>query len=476
MKWKRPPAPDPSIRLQLSDLEPWQRAIYQDAANSPKLQAQIMASPKAFETWATLRYGPIVRHEKDGVEKTSRSAMEERHAANPIPIERLNPVPWDSVYGDYVPVTERGQVIDSPVRPFLTGQARIDQLAEEMANREAATELAASRKKANPLVFLSRQDLKNLPKAEPLVEGLLFGSTVATFAANGGLGKTTIGLDIALCMGTNQTFLGRKVAQGRVLFIEAEGKEQFEDRISAWEQARGVDPDAAGLNIDTMPGVELNAATLRDIAEKHKREGYRLIVIDTFASSFDTKSENDNSEISRIYRQLKMLRDSVPGTCVLVMAHTTEQIDARGHRTSKHRGASSFRNDSDTLIIGSGTRDSFQLSTDGADGGKQRDAAEVRIAALRLVEVGPHVVVTNQTEAQGEASDRQVRMLVAQLEVGSEYSSGELQAVWGIPSKGKYEQTRSRAISLGLIEKTGPSNKAPYRVRSTFNLDLIGGF
>ena len=353
------------------------------------------------------------------------------------------------------------------VTPESAAPEAVLALANAMLTKEAAAALAESMRPGNSLAVLDRAALQRLPKPKAIVEGLLYESTVATFAANGGIGKTAIALDVALCMGTRRRFLGRHVAQGRVLFIAAEGINAFNSRIEAWEQSRGIPVGSASSNIEFVQGVTMNPATLRELGRMHEASRYSLIVFDTSAALFNLANENDNAEVSRLYGHLKRIRDLMPGTCVLVLAHTTEQVDARGRRTSKHRGASSFRNDSDTLIVGSGNGDDFQISTRTSHGGKQRDAAETLILGLHLMPVGPHVVVSDQGEKDVDHTERLAREFVKRLDPDLEYSSTSLRLAGGFTSKGSYEFARTKAIELGLIAKTGPSNKAPYRVTET---------
>jgi hypothetical protein len=357
--------------------------------------------------------------------------------------------------------------------PILADGNAIEIAAQQIRVREAALELVEASRPANPIRVLKRDDLAALHPPKPIVDGLIYTETVVTLAASGGTGKTALAIDWAMCMGTNERFLGRSVKQGKVLFIAAEGLHSFDRRMKAWEQSRGLELGSAGKNIDTVPGVTLNTATLRELEKMQQEEKYGLIVLDTRSTLFDIDNENDNARMSAIYKQLRSLLNVVPGSCVLVLAHVTEQTDAKGRKSTKLRGASAARDDSDTVVIASGSKDSFTLSTRKEDGAKQRDAAEVLVPNLRLMSVGGGVVVTNVSEDEQESNDRIVRDRARTLDPDETYSSSSLQIALGLTSKGLYEAWRTRAVELGVIEKTGPSQKAPYRIRSSSVSDQI---
>ncbi|RPE75208.1 MULTISPECIES: AAA family ATPase [unclassified Frondihabitans] len=348
------------------------------------------------------------------------------------------------------------QTADAPIDESLLRDAR------DILRREQVQQLAEEMRTSPPLQILTRADLELIKPSAPLVDGWLYSNTVATLAATGGVGKTAIALDWALCMGTNETWLDHEVAQGEVLFIEAEGFANLDKRIRAWDIHHGYEPGTTGGNIHFVPGATLNVPTLRQIEKRIRSSQYRLVIIDTFASSFAVKSENDNAEVSGIYRELKRLRDCGPEVTILLIAHTTESTDARGNRSSKHRGASAFRDDSDTLIIGAGNRDSFTLSTDAGRHGKQRDAEERTTPDLHLMRVGGHVVVAELSDDDAMARDEKVKERVARLTPNQEYKSSEMKTALGYRSDKEFNACRQRALELGLIRKNGESNKAPY--------------
>jgi len=344
---------------------------------------------------------------------------------------------------------------------------RETQLADEterayisLKSRQAAAARVADEEPATPITVLKRSDLRALPSPEPIVDGLLYTNSIATLSAAGGLGKTVIALAIAASAQTGKSFLGRNVRLGKTLYIAGEGVGAFDDRIAAWELANGLDPGT--VDFDTATVGALNPATLRELTKMHEREQYQLIVVDTIAALVHLKNENDNSEVSDFMRRFRGMCEAVPNTCGLLIHHVTETVNARGIKSTKHRGASAFRNDSDTVILGIGTSDDFLLTTEAHRGGKQRDGAPETISGLALRSSGPSIVVSLQTDDEQAGHIAEVERLVTLLIPGNGYTSSELQKRWGMETNAsKFQKVRTEALDRGLIEK-GAGHRGNY--------------
>lgn len=345
----------------------------------------------------------------------------------------------------------------------------------------ARAKFAIEQKRANSsdsdsFVPLSRAELSTvLPPSKAIVDDLFYSGNVDVVASDGSLGKTALMLDIALCMGTGQTFLGRDVAQGRVLFIEAEGLAEFERRISAWEIAHGLKVGSAGANIDFEPGYELGDKRREQLAETIANGGYSLVVLDTFSALFEIEDENSNAVIAQ---QFAWLRKMIAGTetTIVLVHHTTEKGPFAGAgKSSKVRGASTFRNNANTVVMISGTSSNFYISTRAEDNGKQKDGEQQRVGeGLYLKQIGDtvtgHVVIASGGSTAEEKAIIRHDAWLAKLTPGHDYSSGELEELHG-RNKATFQADRSSAVDAGLIAKTGTSNKAPYRLVRTTNAE-----
>ncbi|WP_025157541.1 AAA family ATPase [Leifsonia aquatica] len=338
---------------------------------------------------------------------------------------------------------------------------RVDVMAEEIRLRRAAQRRADELEPASPLNVLTRRDVARMTPPQPIVPGLIYTETIATIAATGGLGKSALMIDVAACAATGLPFLGREVRQGRTLFIAGEGIAAMEQRLRAWEMARGVTYGTV-TGVDFLSGVSLNAATLQSLGRLQREQRYQMIVVDTVAANVPLKNENDNTEVSAFIKAFRKEVQSAPQATGVLLHHVTENVDSRGRKSTKSRGASAFRNDSDSLVMMLGSSDEFVITTATSKGGKQRDAASITIPGLCLRTSGPHVVLTEMTKQEQVDHDAEVHRLVQLMVPGNGYTSTELQGKWGLSSnKGRYQALRTVALDLGLITK-GDSIRDPY--------------
>lgn len=83
--------------------------------------------------------------------------------------------------------------------------------------------------------LLSREDLRNLPEPEPLIDNVLDRGTTALLYGMWGTAKSFIALDWAACVATGKPWQGRETGPGRVLYVAAEGANGHRGRADAWE-------------------------------------------------------------------------------------------------------------------------------------------------------------------------------------------------------------------------------------------------
>lgn len=321
------------------------------------------------------------------------------------------------------------------------------------------------------LEILSSDDLRAMPAPEFVVDGLLYQDTLAVWAGTGSVGKTATLVGIALAMGNNLPFLGQKVRQGRVLFLEAEGVSSLQHRIGAWNAGLGQK-----LRDDHIDWIKvkrkMSPAILRKVRDLHLANRYDLVVIDTMSSTFAVESENDNAEVSRLMSALKTeVRDAVPGTCAVLVHHTTNTTDKSGKTRFKARGASAYRDDADTVIIQHGDHISQTISTEPGDSGKQRDAAPHALRGLCLRPAGGSVYVARQTDEDIAKADGRLAAFIAPLKTAP-LASGDWQQAAGMKSDRQFQELRSEAIYRELVVKDGGS-KAPYTLTEAGAVFLV---
>lgn len=142
--------------------------------------------------------------------------------------------------------------------------------------------------------------------------------------------KSFFAVDLACHVATGREWAGRKVKQGPVLYVSAEGGGDIHLRRVAWEKDIGVKAEMLKV-VSEQP--QLDSAKysdgfndLRDhITEIIEVSGTPpvLIVIDTFAQ---TASDDTKDAVSRYTRRLtRLIKDHAPDAAILVIDHTTKE-------------------------------------------------------------------------------------------------------------------------------------------------------
>ncbi|MFT3761988.1 MAG: AAA family ATPase [Pseudoxanthomonas sp.] len=170
--------------------------------------------------------------------------------------------------------------------------------------------------------FLNVNDLKALPPPRWLVPGLLVEDSVAAIYGAPESGKSFLALDIAMAVAGGVDWHGRRVSDGGVLYVAAEGASGLGKRVRAWEIDRGIDVGKFPLWLDHG---EINLAAERDggvrafVSDVVEELGpLRLVVIDTLNQTAAGADENSAKDMGRYIASMKRIRDETGATVVVV--------------------------------------------------------------------------------------------------------------------------------------------------------------
>lgn len=293
---------------------------------------------------------------------------------------------------------------------------------------------------------LTLSELRNRPRPTWLIDGLIQGAGVVMLAGDGGLGKSFLVVDWAARIATGTPWQGRAVKPGRVLYVLGEGAEFFPDRIDAWQREHGHKIDEDRFHVVDDPFSLSDPANVSDAVDLVAGDGYSLIVLDTLSQLGGIDNENDNAELAKVMRQAKAIRVAHPGATVLVVHHTS--------KAGSVRGASAIRDNVDTVLVATGTSESFTLSSHPEDGGKMKNAANVREHGFQLRAVAPAAVV-----ARSVVEIDPVAIAVnAVLDRGGEHGIREFLITYGEDSEAASKRIRRYLTSLverGLAADSG---------------------
>lgn len=176
--------------------------------------------------------------------------------------------------------------------------------------------------------LLDRAALDTVRPVTPLIRDVLdLDSESWIIGAPGGF-KSFVAKDWALHVACGLPWRGKRVTQGKVIYMAAEGEKGIPNRVRAWEIQHGVRAE----NVLFLPTpVQVANGTMWDAwVELCRQEAPVLIVLDTQARITAGLDENSNGQMSVLTEAVRRLR-AATRACVLVVHHTGRNgQDARG--------------------------------------------------------------------------------------------------------------------------------------------------
>lgn len=272
---------------------------------------------------------------------------------------------------------------------------------------------------APSLPVLIREALEEpAPEIAWLIDDLLPTSAIALLAAHGGLGKTTLLVQLFASLAAGRDFLGFRVAQAvPVLYLIAEGSRHvFLDRVRVALARLGLDPATLPLWVTPREFTPKIGPALDSYLE---RSGARLVALDT-VGLFHDGDENSASDFkAKVIKPLRQAMARRDVSFVLVSHEVKPSQERKGrHRV---RGTSAMVDDSDVAI---------RLEAPDGDRApgrtlifeKVRTAAAPEPIALEFLpsfavfeRVGEEVLAARQAERAAETDARRLKDLEAQV-------------------------------------------------------------
>lgn len=139
--------------------------------------------------------------------------------------------------------------------------------------------------------------------------------------------KTFTALDMACCVATGTPWCGRKVKQGPVLYISAEGGIDIHVRRKAWEVENGKDAlqlkiTNARPQLDEQEGAKSMRHEINEI-KSLTGEAPALIIVDTYAQ---TSSDDTKNAVNNYTKNLtNTMQSHAPDAAIVVIDHTTKE-------------------------------------------------------------------------------------------------------------------------------------------------------
>jgi hypothetical protein len=174
-------------------------------------------------------------------------------------------------------------------------------------------------------VFLQR------PAPSWIVKGVIPEGDLIVMFGESGSGKSFQALDLGMAIARGLEWRGRRVRQGRVTYIAAEGAGGFRNRVAAYCREHGVEPADVPLQvIPDAPNLLLREDALDIAADIVGAGGADLIIVDTFAQVTPGANENAAEDMGKALSHCRGLKRATGAPVLLV--HHSGKDQARGAR------------------------------------------------------------------------------------------------------------------------------------------------
>ncbi len=304
--------------------------------------------------------------------------------------------------------------------------------------------------------------LDQLPKAEPLIDGVLTQDSLNWLHGKPGHAKTFVALDWACCVATGKLWRGLPTRAGRVLYIVAEGAHGMHERRAAWETINGTTVEAGWLVFLPVAVQFLTALDVAALAQLAAELGPALIVVDTQARVTVGAEENSSKDMGLFIAAADRLRIATRA-CLLVVHHESRAGDTL-------RGSTALEGAATTVIRS--TRDGSIVRLDCA---KQKDGPEFDPVLARLVSVPlpdhpkPGAAMSHDPVGLTDVTTESETQIVAVLRDSfgtTGASSTVLRETTGLP-KTTFYRSVSALVRRGVITNAGTQTRTCYVLADT---------
>lgn len=273
-----------------------------------------------------------------------------------------------------------------------------------------------------------RSALSGLPKASPLIEGVLSTPCAAVLVGGYSLGKSVLVHGLASAVALGVPWLGRPTRSARVMVVVGEGAWGLHDRFAAWEQAwnqgRPIPDDRIEFLI--KPASLSSPLTWTALTERAMETGAGLVILDTFSSL--APDADETKDAAQIMRRLSDMSSAINGTVLLV--HHPGWGD--GTRT---RGGYQFEANADEVLVMTEVAENAGLIQ--VMRKKVKDGPSGAVFYVRRVPSGPSVIFQHATVEEADGLPAAIHACL--MDLGEKGATGpQLRAMLGIGEGAEY--------------------------------------
>ncbi len=177
--------------------------------------------------------------------------------------------------------------------------------------------------------MLSPGQLLELPRPQPLIQGVLDMDSEAWLIGPPGSFKSFVSLDMACHIALGLPWQGHKVTRQKVVYVVAEGSSGIGLRYDAW-QRRNQPVEDDWLRIVPFPIQAADAVGWTTLVHACRKLEAGLIILDTQARVTVGLEENSAKDMGVFIEGVRQIREATKG-CVLTVHHSGRNgTDARG--------------------------------------------------------------------------------------------------------------------------------------------------
>lgn len=304
-----------------------------------------------------------------------------------------------------------------------------------------------------PLIrVLGRDDLRNLPKPEPLIDKTLDRNTVALLVGPAGSYKSFVALDWACSVATGTPWQGRHTKKGHVVYIAGEGAYGLNQRISAWEAHHNIKVPHDQLTVIHHPVQLGRPDELAALIEVIKSKPTVVVIADTVARCIVGLDENAAKDMGLVIDAATRLRDCTDNGVVVLVHHT-------GKDGKTIRGSSALEGGVDTIYAAKAQSKPHLI----LDRRKRKDGPETDVMHLEAIQptFGDSLVLVSNGLSNVKGNPEKILSNLQSKPEGAKVEAKVFEDETGL-GRSSVHAALKRLVNSGLVDKDAISNPNLY--------------
>lgn len=258
------------------------------------------------------------------------------------------------------------------------GAAAPEAFPDETTPEERAAAEKAKAERLARFAVVPFADFANRPAPGWVIKGVLPQADLVVAYGPSTAGKSFVLIDMGMAIARGVPWRGKKVRQGRVVYICAEGAGGFRNRLKAYAIANEIDPKGVPFGVINAAPNFLLKKDVDDVREAiNAAEGAEVIIVDTLAQVTPGANENAAEDMGEAIANARAV-GAATGAMVILVHHMGKDTTKGGRGWSGIKAAA----DAEFEIMRDEVADKRWIETT-----KQKDGPDNGRWGFRLQEV-----------------------------------------------------------------------------------------